>query len=134
MNIPNIDYLAVVIAAVASFAFGSIWYMALAKPWAAAQGKTADDFKPSPGPFITAIVAQLIMAFVLAMVITLIGGTGHALANAIGTAAILWLGFVITTMTVNHAFQDAKTQLTLVDGGHWLGVMLVQGLVLGLFA
>jgi hypothetical protein len=47
------------------------------------------------------------------------------------TGLFLWVGFVITTMAVNHAFQGAKPMLTLIDGGHWLGVLLLQGLMLG---
>jgi hypothetical protein len=43
----------------------------------------------------------------------------------------LWLGFVITTMAVNHAFQGERRRLTLIDGGHWLGVLLIQGAILG---
>ena len=34
-------------------------------------------------------------------------------------------------MAVNHAFQGAKRSLTLIDGGHWLGVLLIQGAILG---
>ena len=44
---------------------------------------------------------------------------------------LLWLGFVITTMAVNHTFQGARRSLTLIDGGHWLGVLLIQGAILG---
>ena len=36
-------------------------------------------------------------------------------------------------MVVNHGFQGAKASLTLIDSGHWLGVLLVQGLVIELF-
>ena len=43
----------------------------------------------------------------------------------------MWLGFVITTMAVNNAFRGAKPALTLIDGGHWLGVLLLQGAVIG---
>lgn len=131
---PSLDYLAVAIAAAASFAFGSVWYMVLGNAWAKAQGKATNDFKPQPGPFLTAIVAQLIMAFVLAVIIALIASTGSAVKGALVTAAVLWLGFVATSMAVNHAFQGARPMLTVIDGGHWLGVLLVQGLVLGLFA
>ena len=41
-------------------------------------------------------------------------------------------GFVATTITVNNAFQKRSFALTLIDGGHWLLVLLVQGTVLGL--
>jgi hypothetical protein len=36
-------------------------------------------------------------------------------------------------MAVNHGFQGAKRALTVIDGIHWLAVLLVQGLVIGLF-
>ena len=48
------------------------------------------------------------------------------------TAAFMWLGFVITTLSVNNAFQGAKPALTVIDGGHWLGVLLLQGAIIGL--
>ena len=47
------------------------------------------------------------------------------------SGAFIWLGFVITTMVVNYAFHGARHALTLIDGGHWLGVLLIQGAILG---
>ena len=38
---------------------------------------------------------------------------------------------VMTTQIVNHRFQGLSWNLTLIDGGHWLGVLLVQGIVIG---
>jgi hypothetical protein len=46
---------------------------------------------------------------------------------------IVWVGFVITTMGVNHAFSGASPKLTLIDGGHWLAVLVVMGAVIGAF-
>jgi hypothetical protein len=43
----------------------------------------------------------------------------------------MWLGFVATTLAVNNAFRGATGSLTLIDGGHWLGVLLLQGAVIG---
>ena len=37
------NYLAIVIAAVAAWLFGAGWYMALGKPWMAALGTTPDQ-------------------------------------------------------------------------------------------
>ena len=125
-----VNYIAVVVAAVAGFAFGSAWYMTLSKPWIAAAG-LAEQPKPKPTPFIIAIAAQLVMAWMLA------GALGHlgdvSVVAGLITAALIWVGFVVTTMTVNHRFQGAPWALTLIDAGHWLGVLLVMGVVLGLF-
>jgi len=81
--------------------------------------------------FLMTFVAQLVMAWMLA------GALGHlgdvsVLAGLI-TAALTWVGFVVTTMIVNHRFQGKPWSLTLIDAGHWLGVMLVMGVVIGLF-
>ena len=65
----------------------------------------------------------------LAMVIKRLGES--TTLGGLQTALMLWFGFVMTSMTVNHAFQGAKRSLTLIDGGHWLGVLLIQGAILG---
>jgi len=52
--------------------------------------------------------------------------------SGIISGALVWLGFVITTIAVNNAFQRRKAMLTVIDGGHWLLALIVQGAVLGL--
>ena len=136
MEFAGTNYLAVVVAAVASFAFGSVYYMTLAKPWVAAIGKTQEQVKAEgmkPVTFVVAALAQLVMAWVLSGVIGHLGAGQVTAENGLISAAFIWFGFVLTTLAVNHGFQGSKASLTLIDGGHWLGVLLVQGLVIGLF-
>lgn len=135
MSFGGINYLAVILAAIASFAFGALWYNVLARPWMAAAGKNEADIKAQTGkgssPFIIATLALVLMAWMLA---GLIGHLGvRTLENGLITGFLIWLGFIITTMSVNHAFQGNPWSLTVIDGGHWLGVMLVQGAIIGMF-
>ena len=130
MAFAGVNYLAVLVAAVAGFAFGALWYGLLGKQWMAALGMTEQP-KPSAVPFVTAFVAQLVMAWTLAGVVGHLGEV--AVVRALITAGLLWFGLVLATMTVNHRFQGAGWSLTLIDGGHWLGVLLIMGLVIGLF-
>lgn len=144
MLFTGINYIAVVVAGVASFAFGAAYYMSLAKPWMAAVGKTEEEVKSESSPlvYIVAIIAQLVMAFMLA------GVLGHLIPPGGGDVAIeapvtltsglitgfcIWFGFVLTTMLINHGFQGQKRSLSVIDGGHWLGVLLLQGAVIGFF-
>jgi hypothetical protein len=46
---------------------------------------------------------------------------------------MLWFGFIITSMIQNHRYEGAPWSRTIIDGGYMLGVMLVQGIVIGLF-
>jgi len=43
MAFAGINYLAVLIATVAGFAFGAAYYMTLSRPWLAAMGKTREQ-------------------------------------------------------------------------------------------
>ena len=136
MDFAGLSYIAIVIAAVVSFLFGWLWYGVLfPTAWVEAVGKTEEELRAqgsSPAPFILAFIAQLIMAWVLAGVIGHLGPGEVTFRNGVISAAFIWLGFVITTLAVNHAFQGAKRELTLIDGGHWLGVLLLQGAVIGI--
>ena len=131
-----INYLAVAVATLAGFGLGAIWYMALGRAWMRAIGKTEAELTPRTTaqktlPFIISLVALFIMAWMLA------GLMGHlaqiSVRGGMITGALVWLGFVITTMGVNHAFGGAKPVLTLIDGGHWLAVLVVMGAVIGAF-
>jgi hypothetical protein len=135
---PNINYLAVLIAGAAAWITGALWYGVLGKHWLAALGKTKADLmgpsgKPNPVPFALSFVADVIIAFVLAGVVGAVGAGKVTIFTGIATAALMWLGFVVTTLAVNNAYAARKTTLTVIDAGHWLAAMLVAGAVVGAF-
>ena len=82
-------------------------------------------------PYIVAAICQLVIAFMLAGVIGHLGR--FDIPGALLTAFFLWLGFVAATMAVNHRFQNFGWDLTLIDAGHWLGVLLIQAAIIGAF-
>lgn len=139
MTFAGVNYLAVFIAALAGFGFGAVYYMSLAKPWMDAVGWTAEqqaahvkgELNPSKLPFVIAIVANFVMAWVLAGLIAHMGAV--TVRSGMISAAFVWFGFVITTQAVNYAFSGRKPILSVIDGGHWLGVLLIMGAVIGAF-
>ena len=133
MTFAGINYLAIVVAAVAGFAFGAAYYMTLSGPWLAASGRTKEEVtvKRSPVPFIVSIVALVIMAWVLAGTLGHLGPGQVTLKNGIVSALFLWLGFVVTTVFVNNAYPGRKYMLSVIDSIHWLGVLVIQGAIIG---
>jgi len=130
MEFAGLNYIAVLAATVAGFAFGAAWYMSLGKMWMEALGMKERP-EPSPAPFIFSILCQLVMAWVLA---GLIGHLGDVtIMRSVLSALFVWAGFIAAPMIVNHRFQGSPWMLTLIDAGHWLGVLIVMGLVIGLF-
>jgi hypothetical protein len=133
MKFAGIDYWAVVIAGIVGYAAGALWYWGWSKPWMEAQGFTLESMKAnqSPVPYLLAFVANLVMALMLAGVIGHLGIGEVTIRKGVISAAAVWLGFVATTQTVNYRFGKRPLKLLLIDSGHWLVVLLLQGAVIG---
>jgi hypothetical protein len=134
MAFAGINYPAVIVAAIISFLFGGMWYGLLSRPWLAAIGKTEEELKragPLVVPMVIAAAALLVMAYILAGVIGHLGPGQVTAKNGLVSAFFVWLGFIATTLLVNDSFQGANRLLTAIDAGHWLGVLLIQGAVIG---
>ena len=129
MVFAGMSYLAVLIAAVAAYAWGAAYYMTLSKQWLAAVGIAQPN--RSAAPFIISFVALVVMAFVLAGSIGHLGPGNVTVKNGIISGLIIWAGFVATTVVVNNAYPGRKFMLSVIDGIHWLGVLVIQGAVIG---
>jgi hypothetical protein len=127
-----VNWLAVVLAAIASFAFGAVWYMSLSNRWLAALGKTREQLQVGNTPFIWSIAMELVMAYFIALLTPALTGEVTIVSGMV-VGAHMWLGFVITTLILNHRYEGMRWSLTIIDGLHLLGVLVIQGLVTGLF-
>jgi len=83
-------------------------------------------------PFIVAFVANVVMAAMLAGVIGHLGVGQVTLANGVISAGFLWFGFVLSTIATNYGFGRGPLKLIVIDAGHWLAVLVLQGAVIGL--
>lgn len=128
----------ILIAAIAAWIFGAIYYTALGSFWIAAQGKSAEQAKAEFAgksalarllPFVLSFVGAFIMGLVLYGIMTH-SGMFSARAGAI-SGAFCWLGFVLTTVTVNNAYAGRRWSLTLIDVAHWLFVLIIVGAIVG---
>lgn len=129
MMFDGINLLAVLAAGIASFAAGAAWYGVLGRLWMRAAGLTPERTRLSAGLTVGTLVCLLLMAFVFAGVIYHAGPV--TVANGLLSASLIWVGFIATSLIVNHRFQRQSWSLTLIDGGHWFAVLLVQGAVIG---
>jgi len=134
MDFSTINWLAVVIAAVAAWLFGALWYGALvSKAWVKATKLDPATMKPSIGPYIVSFVCELIMATIVSLILGAMTGGEPSVVAGLIFGFIFWLGFVFTTMATNHRYEGFGWDLTIIDGLHWLGVLLIIGAVVGWF-
>jgi hypothetical protein len=129
MSFAGISYAAVAIAAVLAFVFGSVYYGVLSKPWQRAGRIDPVNARPGPALLAVTLVCEVVAAFVLAAFMQGLGQTG--IGGGLTVAFFAWLGFVVSSMAMNHRYQGFGWDLTIIDGGHWLGALLIMGAVIG---
>jgi hypothetical protein len=130
------QFVAVIVAALASFGFGALWYGMLSRPWMAASGvKVGPDGRPpnssSPMPYLIALVAMLLVAGMMRHVLATSGVTtaGAALVSGLGIGAF----FITPWIALNNTYTMRPAALTAIDGGYATIGCGIMGLILGLF-
>ena len=140
MHFLNVNFLGIFVAAVDAWIFGAIYYSLLGKAWIAALGTTTEALKAQnagksalvkTAPFLLSFVAELFMAYVLYGLLLHLGM--WTVRAGIISGVICWFGFVLTTIAVNNAYPGRKVTLTVIDAGHWLGVLVIMGAIIGWF-
>ncbi|MFC3097031.1 hypothetical protein [Alteraurantiacibacter palmitatis] len=77
-----------------------------------------------------AALAEFWLAAILAGALILAPDEAGAWTMALGSAFIIWLGFVLPALAVTLAALGRRTGTILAASGHWLVVMLVQAAIL----
>src|SRR5689334_3043207 len=106
MNFAHANMFSILVAAVAAWIFGGVYYTALGNRWRAAQGKTLEQCKAEQeaksglakgAPFVVVFVSDVIIGWVLYGILTHLNM--FSMRAGIISAAFCWFGFVVTTIT-----------------------------------
>lgn len=131
--IGQINYLAVIAAAVSAFVLGGLWYGPLfEKAWMEASGVTPET-KQQAGHgakvFIVSFVWALLGAWFFAMFLGAAPAPGFAVAVGFGTG-LIWIA---GSFAINYQFEQKPLKLLLVNGGYHTVQYTLYGLILGLW-
>ena len=129
------EILNVLAAAAASWVFGAVWYMALAKPWMAAAKITVDENGRPPNnsalPYIMSAVAMILVAGMMRHILVMAGLEGIGKSATVGFG--IGLFFISPWIMINNAYGDRPFKLTLIDGGYGVFGCTIIGAVLAMF-
>lgn len=133
----DVNYLAVLLAALSSFVIGMIWY---AKPvfggvWGdMVKLSESQQKKGMPKAMAFTFVASLLTAYILAHVTFLSNSYfGNSfLQDALSTSFWLGIGIAATTIVTHDAFEQRRMKLTAINVGSRVATLLTMGLIIGL--
>lgn len=134
MGYLHINILAVILAAVITFAIGALWYspMLFGKHWVAFNGYTPEKIealrKGAGRAYGISFVCYLVMAAVFAVLLRITHIT--ALVAGMKLGFLLWVGFVATVGLTANLYSDKSIKAYLLDAGYQLVFLVVMGFIL----
>jgi len=135
MNV-EINWLAVLVATVASMVLAKTWFRekTFGTAWRQLTGITpADSKKAGKKPIIITLFANIITVVALAAMIdiTAVFFNDSSVWNALLTGVVAWLAFSATTLITHNAFEQKKSKLTMINNGYQLALFLVVAAIIG---
>lgn len=132
----DINYVAVLVAALVNMGLGYAWYGPLfGKAWMKLTGRTKESMEKEKGnmPFVmgSMFAGALVMAFVLAIFVDLAQAETAFSGAAIG--ALAWLGFVATTMLQDVLYEKKNKQVAAINLGYNLAALVINGAILAIW-
>jgi hypothetical protein len=126
----KVNYLAVLVSAIAFFFLGFLWYgFIFAKQWMALEGMTpSTQPKNIAAAYLISFVAQLVLCYALALVCR---WRNANLATGALLGIFLWVAFVLTTTLTSQLFEGRSLQLWAINYGYDLAGMVIAGAILG---
>ena len=132
LNFADINWLAVLVAAVSAFLLGGIWYGPLFKHAWCREAGIDPEAKRKNHPatvFGTAFAAALVAAAAFAIILR----PDPPLFIALHAGFLTGLAYVAMSFGINYAFAGRSLKLWLIDGGYHTLQFALYGLVLGLW-
>ena len=124
----DLNWVAVIVAALAFWVLGAIWYhdAVMGKAWKAATG--IDEMKPNAMQIVGNLVLWFIAALVLGLISTAIG------ADDVGDGLVLGLavsfGFIGTNLITQQLYEGDKKALMKVNAPYVLLGFAIMGIIL----
>ena len=130
---PEVNYLAVVAAAVATFALGGLWYSPalFGKVWQREAGVTEEKMKSANMTLIFGLT--FVLALIAAWVFALFLGPRPPMALGLGAGFSAGLCWVAASLGINYLFERKSLKLWLINGGYHTLQFTIIGLILALW-
>jgi len=126
--IQNLNWLAIIVAALSTFMIGGLWYSVFEKPWMAANNFTNEDLKKRKMPVIFGL--SFFFAFFMSLNLAMFIGKEDL---AYGTIAgfLTGFGWVALGIAIIALFENRPLKYVLINGGYMIVSFTLMGAILG---
>ena len=130
---PEVNYLAVIAAAVATFLLGGLWYSPalFGKVWQREAGVSEEQMKNANMAMIFGLT--FVLSLIAAWVFALFLGPRPPMALGLGAGFSAGLCWVAASLGINYLFERRSLKLWLINGGYHTLQFTIVGLILALW-
>ncbi len=129
MDIDFIGVIGVILATVAAFGLGAVWFMprVFGTFWMRANGFPDDDPGAPPRAFASAFILMLIASYVLSVII----GDGATVWEGLRLGLAVGAAFVAVGIGVLYLFERRSATHFFVNAGYMIVAFSVMGIIIG---
>ncbi len=131
----DLNWLAIVVATIAWFAFSAIWYSIppLSQAWAKAAGvDTSGDGPPLALLFIPTLIGYFVTTVVIGLLVAGIGADG--LGDGIALGVVLGIGFGMVGALVSQVYEQKGGSYFLNNGVNAVIAFAIVGAILSVWS
>ena len=131
MFVTDVNYLAVLVAAVINMALGALWYspVMFGKMWMQLMNftpeKMAEAKKGMGKAYVAAFLGALVMSYFLAVFVATFGAGSFGEGAQVG--AFLWLGMIATTSLSAVLWEGKSPKLYYMFNSYQLVILVITG-------
>jgi hypothetical protein len=132
----SVNYLAVLVAAIANMVIGAVWFMpaVLGSHWMRFTGLTSEAIENTPHMWVSylgSLIGSVLVAYAVARI------ASYAAAESIVDAAILmlliWAGLVLVPLSDEALWERRPVGLFVLVGARWLVALAVITVIVALW-
>ena len=130
----EVNWLAVLAAAIIRFAIGGVWFspVGFGPAWGSLTGVTPEAFKARMGrAMVVDFIAGFILAWVLANLLQFLGV--NRLVSGARFSFFLWLGFIAMPFLSLTVYEGRPMRLFAITAGFWLVSVVAMGGIIGVW-
>jgi hypothetical protein len=131
----RLNWAAILLAGIADWLFGAVWFKALSKEWVAGLNMSPEDKRvylstPNFWPYIIALLCSILIAYAIAQVVA--GSATHSLFRGIGVGVLVGLAAALAMIT-NMVFEARIASFILISAAYPLLGCILMGIIIGVW-
>lgn len=133
MDFSQINFLAIVVAALSTFLVGGLWYSPLlfAKVWMRENGFTDDDLRSTN--YFKVYGTTFLLAVIIGINLAMFYGTEVQGADGAFFGFLTGFGWVAMSLSTTYLFEKKSFKLMLINGGYHIVTYTLMGFIIGVW-